>query len=273
MVEWDMALFEKKGWLFLFLFLLVFSFFLYWGERVGFLVGIKGFLSRPFVLISIPFKNMSFNVYGFFSFVVSWPSREEEMTVLRRQLAVMSVDEGRIIELEQENQRLKDLLSSPLPPSWKFAAVKVIGWGENLRVNAGSSLGLSEGMTVVVNNVLVGRILKTNHFDSLVELVDKNGVKIPVAVKAKDSKNEIKAKGLLVGLGQNRLRLEKVLQEEKIAKGDLVVSLGEAGLLPDLLIGRIDEVSSDKTAVYQTALVLPLVDSQRLREVFVVYHQ
>jgi len=268
-----MALFEKKGFVVLFLFLFIFSIFLYWGERAGFLVGIKGFLSRPFVVLTLPFNAWAFKVDGFFSFVVSWPSREEEALSLREQLAGLSVDQGELITCQSENQRLKDLLSSPLPPSWKFVEAQVTSWGENLQINRGKTSLVEEGMTVLFNDVLVGRVIKANQFNSLVELVDKKGVKIPVGVKGKDSLKEMKAKGLLIGLGKNHLRLEKVLQGEKLAKGDLVFSLGQGGVLPGLLVGRIDEISSDKTAVYQSAMVLPLIDYQRLRQIFIVYEE
>jgi len=268
-----MALFEKKNFLFIFVFLFIFSFFLYWGERAGFLIGLKGFLSRPFVALAAPFNTWAFKVDGFVSFVISWPGREKEMLSLREQLAGLSVDQGELTTCQSENQRLKDLLSSPLPPSWKFVEAQVINWGENLQISRGKASLIEEGMTVLFNDILVGRVIKANRFDSLVELIDKRGVKIPVGVKGKDSSKEVKAKGLLVGLGKNHLQLEKVLQEEKLTKGDLVFSLGQGGVLPDLLVGRVDEVSNDKTAVYQSATVLPLVDYQRLRQVFVVYEE
>jgi len=268
-----MVLSERKSFFLVFVFLFIFSLFLYWGERAGFLVGLRGFLSRPFVALSSPFNAWALKVDGFCSFVISWPSREKEVLSLREQLAGLSVDQGELIACQSENQRLKDLLSSPLPPSWKFVEARVINWGENLRINRGKASLIEEGMTVLFNDVLVGQVIKANQFDSLVELVDKRGVKIPVGVKGKDSLKEVKAKGLLIGSGRNHLRLEKVLQEEKLVKGDLVFSLGQGGILPDLIVGRIDEISDDKTAVYQSATVLPLVDYQRLRQVFVVYEE
>jgi len=138
-----------------------------------------------------------------------------------------------------------------------------------MRIDLGRKDGVEKGMTVVTENIYVGQIISVGERDSLVQLPNDPNSKIPVAIKQPGSPG-IHARGLLVGQFGGKLVLDRVLQEEDIRQGDLVVTSGEEGYLPDLVIGQIKEVLPGTAEIYQQAIVSPLIDYSSLRFVFLV---
>jgi len=127
---------------------------------------------------------------------------------------------------------------------------------------------VKEGMMVISENILVGRVTAVDEFISRVQKLDDVRTKIPVVVKRPGGVG-VQARGLLVTQGGS-LILDRVLQSEDIQKGDLVVTSGEEGWLGDLVIGQVEEVLPKSAEVYKKAKVTPLVDYQKLRIVFLV---
>ena len=158
---------------------------------------------------------------------------------------------------------MRRLLGAPLPAKWKFLPAKVMGNGEKIRIDKGEKDGVKKGMIVVSENILVGRIVSLTQKSSLLELPISPGVILPVVVKRAGNKG-IQARGILQQSGGN-LVLSEVLQSEDIQKGDLVVTVGDENLLPDLLIGQITDVLPKSAEVYQKARVKPLLEYDKLR--------
>jgi len=255
----------KKN-LVLFTFLAAVSILLLFLDNRGWL-GFKSVLQAPFLALEKPLYSARLSVTGFWGFVYGWPARELEMEQLRAQLAKVNVDQKTLNECLAENNHIKKLLGASLPARWQFLEAKVIGADGKLHLDRGTKDGVTAGMNVVYEKILIGRVEIANSDDAVVELINQKDLIIPV--KVNDAKTT-RARGLLTGQGDNRLLLDKVLQEERISKDDWVVTSGEEGWLPDLLIGRIDEIEEDKAALYQRATVLPLTDLKRLEMVFVV---
>jgi len=156
-----------------------------------------------------------------------------------------------------------------LPPQWHFLEARVIGQNEQMKIDKGLRDKVSEGMMVISENILLGKIIKSEENFSLVEKVNSPNVKIPVVIK-KAGQASIQARGLLLGQYKDKLFLDRVLQGEQIQKGDLIVTSGEENWLPELLIGQIEEVLPKSAELYQTARASSLLDYQKLRIVFVV---
>lgn len=276
--------FEGHFWFFLILFL--FSGFLLalgqfeWAGRV------RGWIEKPFIFI----ENQIFQTYQSFRETTkgwhwrfSQSSCQEDIITLEGRLRQLAVDQNQLSSCLEESEQLKKLLGAPLPPQWKFIMARVIAGGEMMRVDKGWKEGVKEGMMVVSEEVLIGRVVVVKEENSLVQLLTTPGVKVPVVVKVPVARQArlpdgqaykpgsgVVARGLLRGEGQGELVLERVLQEEDIQKGDLVVSLGEEGWLPDLVIGQIEEVETNPADIWKRAEVSLLVDYQGLKYVFLV---
>ena len=253
----------------LFLLLFFLSLFLFLFDFFGWIEGMRGFVQKPFLFLERP-------IYSIFqssrSIVGEFVDRTESQRIieLQTQLRQLAVDQNQLVTCLEENERMRKLLGTPLPPDWQFKMSRVIGLNEKLRIDLGSKAGVEEGMMVVSENIYIGRVNSIGEDYNLVQLPTDLNSKIPVVVK-KPGGTGIQARGLLVGqLGENLL-LDRVLQDEDVRQGDLVVTSGEEGYLPDLVIGQIKEVKEKTAEVYQQAIVTSLIDYSSLRLVFVIF--
>lgn len=241
------------------LFLVFLSLFLIFADKKSWLQSPKSLLQRPFIWAE----------ERIFSSLSDWQRPQQEVQRLEGELRQMAVEQNQLAACQEENEKMRKLLGAPLPPKWKFLDARVIGLvSGQMRINKGEEEGIKKDANVISENILVGKVVDVGVHDAWVQIVSSPATKIPVVVK-KVGSSGIQARGLLITQG-GELILDRVLQSEDIRKGDLVVSAGEAGWLPELLIGTIKEVLPKSPEVYQKAKVESLIDYDKLRIVFVV---
>lgn len=195
--------------------------------------------------------------------------KDKEIFRLQAELRRLAFDQNQLSSCLEENQHLKKLLGVPLPSSWRFMEARVVGLTEKMRLNRGQQDEVREGMMVVSENILVGKVTEVGSSISQVQLPIDPEAKIPVVIK-RSHPGGVQARGLLTGQFSGELILDQVQQNEDIQTGDLVVTSGEGDWLPELLIGQVDEVFPKTAEVFQQARVKPLIDYQKLRIVFIV---
>ncbi len=66
------------------------------------------------------------------------------------------------------------------------------------------------------------------------------------------------------------MSLERVAKNEEINVDDLVLTSGEGGIVPNLIVGRIGKIKKAQSDLFQTAVVFPVVDYRDLTTVFVI---
>lgn len=265
---------RKKNFVFV-LILFFLSGVLFFTDQKGWLEGIKGVFQKPIVATE---KRIYFFKQLADSFVRPLIYRrylEGELLRLQVDVQKLAVDQNKLSSCLEENEKMKKLLGAPLSPKWKFLPAKVAGISSEMRIDKGLKDGVEEGMTVVSENILVGKVITVGNNDSLIQLPTTAGTKIPVIVKnlsAGESPvgSSIQARGLLVGQYGGVLVLDKVLQEEEIQKGNFVITSGDEGWAPDLLIGEILNVLLKSAELFRKAQVKPFVDYSKLTTVFVV---
>jgi rod shape-determining protein MreC len=171
----------------------------------------------------------------------------------------------KINDLEKENSSMKKLLGAPLPPTWKFIPAKVLNLSEGvMTINQGSDIGIKVNQAVIFEQALVGRVTQVNPNLSKLMLVNHRDTKIKVKVL----ENNVKG---VIHLVAGKIMLDEVLQEANLAHGQTIITSGEEEIYPpNLIVGKIEAVEKQATAVYQQAVINPLVDYQQLEEVFVV---
>lgn len=242
-----------------FLFLLFLSLFLIFADKKDLLQSPKSLVQQPLIWAE----------ERIFTGISDWQRPQQEVQRLEGELRQLIVEQNQLAACREENEKMRRLLGAPLPPKWKFLDARVIGQvNGRLRINKGQTEGVKEQSIVIYENILVGKVVNLGVNDAWVQMVTSSESKIPVVVKKSGSAG-IQARGLLISHG-GELILDRVLQSEDIQKGDLVVSSGEAGWLPELLIGTIKEVLPKTAEVYQKAKIESLVDYGKLRIVFVV---
>jgi len=172
----------------------------------------------------------------------------------------------KIASLEEENREQKRLLSSPLPKNWQFLEVKIIDYkNESLTIDKGAEDGVKEGMIAVDGNTFLGTVRKAVGKMSTIRMPTYPDEKYVVKIIDKDG--EITGKGLLVGTGVGKMKIEQILPSENVQKGNLVSVNLEGG---ELLVGEIDEVVIQKDELFKTSSVTGLNNLQDLNTIFLV---
>lgn len=248
-------------------------------DKRGWIKPIRGKAEWPFLKAESFIYGLERSFQDRLNIFSSKKSLEGEISRLTEEVRGLAVDQNQLSSCQEENEKLRKLLGAPLPAHWKFLPAKVISVQDEMVIDQGEGEGVKEEMLVVSEDVLVGKVVVVREHSALVKLPQTSGVKIPVVVKRviKTEENQgekvVKAKGLLVGQYGQEIILNRVLQEEDIQRGDLVVSLGEGGWGSDLVIGQIKDVLPKTAEIYRKARVAPFLEYKKLRIVFVVMNK
>lgn len=121
-------------------------------------------------------------------------------------------------------------------------------------------------MPVVAGGLaLVGRVGKVSHATAQVQLLTDPASFVNVRMV------ESRASGTVAGTSEGILLLQNVLQTEPLKPGDLIVTSGLGGMLPQgLPIGAVERVISQDVETTQQAIVRPGVDFDKLEVVLVI---
>jgi len=188
------------------------------------------------------------------------PASTDQLGQLERQK--LSLEE-KIDKLEQENQRLRELMGSNPPLDWDFALGNVVGQqtGE-LILNIGSNQGVKLNHPVVLDNHLLGLVVEVKTQTARVRLMTHPSFQIPAMIKASIVEGVVKGRG-------GGLIFDQVLTEYNLAEGQTIVTSGQTSW-PGLIIGRIDQVNKDESAVYQSASLKLFWQNDSLDTVFAI---
>lgn len=265
---------RKKDYVFV-LFLFFLSAILFFLDKKGWLRSIRGVVQKPIIASEKKAFSLKQFADSLIKPLVYRHYLESELLRLQVDVQKLAVDQNKLSSCLEENEKMKKLLGAPLSPKWKFLPAKVAGISSEMRIDKGLKDGVEEGMAVVSENILVGKVITVGNNDSLIQLPTTAGTKIPVIVKnlsagEPPAGSSIQARGLLVGQYGGVLVLDKVLQEEDIQKGNFVITSGDEDWAPDLLIGEILNVLPKSAELFRKAQVKPLVDYSKLTTVFVV---
>lgn len=172
----------------------------------------------------------------------------------------------KIAVLTQENTKLRSQMDARLPSQYQLNPATVVGVSQYMTLDAGEKSGVVPGMTVVDGNSLVGKVAKVTKLRSIVLLPTDGQLTIPV-------KTSRGTKGIVIGQFGKSIQLDKVLQKEALFLDDQVVTSGDDGFPPNLLIGKIVHINADDASPYKQAKVEPIIDYQKEQTVFVITSQ
>lgn len=250
----------------LFFFLVFLCFLLLFLDHQGWLGSLRKLVEKPVLALEGTVYGLKLSSCQWFKDFSYWQEGEKELMRLQGQVRQLAVDQAKLSSCQEENEAMRRLLGAPLSPQWQFLPAKVIGLSEKMRLDKGSDDGFREGMMVVSENILVGRVVSVTAETALVQLLTDLGTKIPVVIKKPGSAG-LQARGLLLTQPGGDLLVDRILQEEDVRVGDLVLTAGE-DWLPDLLIGQVEAVLTQEAALHKQAQIGKLVDYQALRIVF-----
>jgi rod shape-determining protein MreC len=197
----------------------------------------------------------------------------EQNSEYRDQIDQLQAEVVSMHELEVENGQLRDLLSmAQRTGPGELLPVSVIArddvpYVQAVTIDRGSSGGVHEGSIVITHKGLVGRVESANPTSAKVRLI--TDVNQSVAVRLQ---SESRSTGVLRGQSQgNLLVVTYIPQADTIRVGDPVLTSGLGEVFPEnLVVGKVARVEHTDADPYQTAVVEPAVDTDKLEQMYVV---
>jgi rod shape-determining protein MreC len=195
-------------------------------------------------------------------------------------------DENRMLRsLESENRELRNLLGFKARQKYDLLLCSVIarggvnGWWQTVQLDRGTADGIRPDLAVITPDGLVGHTVQVSRQTTTVLLVTDPSCRVGSRF------TRTGAFGISRGLGtplRGELKLEMVCasrpvrvdyvdKENIILDRDDVVTSGLGGVYPEgIPLGRVLKSEMDSSGLYRRVEVMPTVDLDALRFVFVV---
>lgn len=233
-----------------------------------FLLGISR-LGMPVYFISSINNVTTFFGKNFYNLFTGF-SQNSKLDDLQKQNAILIKQLKNYKVLQQENNALKDQFQSNSSKTLNLLPSIIIGapLGTYL-IDKGKQDGVKIGQAVIINDMVVGKIIRISSTISMVNLVSHPSFSTTV----KDL--ETNALGVVKGIENGEILLDNVLLSEKLNVNETIVTKGDmdmqgAGFPPNLIIGKVVSIDRKPSALFQTAKVKSPIDFSRLSTVFIV---
>lgn len=223
--------------------------------------------------VALQLSGATASVSGFWNTVQSIGSLQSTASQQKEEIERLNFELVRMRELELENEDLRRLNGFRYGrPKMELLPVRMLGTDSigivsTIIVDKGSEDGLTEDMAVITWQGLAGRVIEVkSHTASVLLLSD-----VSSSVAAKVQNPESRARGVVSGRKEGGLVMKHILQQETVQPGDLVITAGVGGLLPEgLPIGRVVRVDKRNIEMFQEAILEQAVDPNRLERLYAV---
>jgi len=131
-------------------------------------------------------------------------------------------------------------------------------------IDKGESDGIKPDMAVITADGIVGKVLRAYGSTSLVLLINDQTSGVGAIL------DKTRLQGILRGTPAGEVVLEKVMSDEVVPAGEMVLTSGGDGIFPKgLLVGRVTKVSPG-SELFLNIRVRPAADLSKLEEVLIV---
>jgi rod shape-determining protein MreC len=188
---------------------------------------------------------------------------------LKAQIERMSLEQVRMSQDADQARRLQALLAFKEQFISQTMAAQVIGssgseQSRSVFIDKGHNDGIQPDMAVITADGVVGKVLHVYRSTSLVLLIDDQTSGVGAIL------DKTRVQGILRGTPSGEVVLEKVMSDETVPPGELVLTSGGDGVFPKgLLVGRVTKVTPG-SELFLNIGVRPAADLGRLEEVLVV---
>lgn len=243
--------------------------------RIGpYVMGLKSamwFMLSPEIVYSGEFFNKVDSLSGRLFELVRV---EGENHILRDQNARLSKREMERDVLEEENNRLRDLLGLKQLMFPAGVSAEVVGrdlrnWFHSVIIDKGARDGVPLSGAVISGSatrpVLLGRIAEVNESSSKVLLFTDAISAVSVTI---ERTGEI---GLLEGRNGPRAQINYLPRTSDVGVGDTIVTVGQGGVFPPgIPVGEVTAVTDSADGFFKEAMVRPVANLASVREVLVI---
>jgi rod shape-determining protein MreC len=205
-----------------------------------------------------------------FDFIPDYFALRRENSVLREQNILLSDQVNTLRESAIENIRLRSMFGLRERPAFNYVSALVVGTQmqalrNTVTINAGTDNGIRNGMPVVTDHGLVGRVVTTSGRYAIVQLLLHKDLRVSARVQRS------RANGIIRWTGGHDLRLVNVPKTSDVNNGDVIVTSEFSSLFPGgIRVGVVSATREVPGELFQEITVQPSVDFGRMEEVFIV---
>jgi rod shape-determining protein MreC len=204
-----------------------------------------------------------------FDFIPDYFALRSENSVLREQNIILSDEVNTLRESAIENIRLRSMFGLRERPAFNYVSALVVGTQmqalrNTVTINAGTDNGVRNGMPVVTDHGLVGRVVTTSGSYAIVQLLLHKDLRVSARVQRS------RANGIIRWTGGRDLRLVSVPKTSDVITGDVIITSEYSTLFPGgIRIGVVSSTREVPGELFQEIAVQPSVEFERMEEVFV----
>ena len=219
-----------------------------------------------------------------FRFTINLFDEYASLKDIRKENELLKTSLDRIESIEVENIELRrqlDSLKKELDINYSLTDYDYLNatvvsrnvsyWYNTITINKGSSSGIYVDMPVINADGLIGKVINTTSFTSVVRLVTTSDTNNKISVSI--TSNGEKINGLINGYNYDNktLQVEGISNTKTVRVGDYVYTSGMGGVFPSgILIGKVDEITTDSYDLSKIINVIPSVNFDDINYVTVL---
>ncbi len=196
-------------------------------------------------------------------------NQQLQQQLLRTAGAVQTMD-----ALQQENQRLRDLLNATEGRlfDFQFAEMKRVDldpFSHKIWIDRGFETGVVDGQAVIDGKGIVGQVEDVHRYFSTVRLISDPDHALPVQI------NRTGLRTVAYGSGEtSHLLMPNVPMQADVSPGDMIVTSGLGDRFPaGFPVGEVLRVDRDSGKTFATVYLRPFAALDRGREVLLIQPQ
>lgn len=235
----------------------------FWAKNLG-----HNLIQRP-IMVAFNFFGEEIEKLAWFFKGAFFSGQEKEE--LEQMNLILKTENIRLKEVVRENQFLKNNLHILQNKESEMIMAQVTAKDQDLAnsvlvINRGEEDGVKIGQVVIVGpSILAGKIFEVGKKFAKVRMLTDPQSFVNVIVQQKNLQGVLRGE---YGLG---ILLEKVPWDQKLEKGDVILSSGLGDDSPGgLLIGQIESLNKDEAELTQSARITPAAEIKVLDYAFVV---
>lgn len=209
-----------------------------------------------------------------FSFPVSMYRAGERNQALEAEVDRLQSQIIQLNEYKLENERLTSLLNykQMMAKTYNLVAASVVGrdpgnWFGTITLNRGTNDGVQENMTVLTPEGLVGRVVSVS--SSTCEVLLITDPRSGVGSLIQDTRTTGIVEGTTASSGMTRMI--HIPNSATVEAGQAVITSGLGSIFPkNIPVGRITDIRSEPSGMFNSADIQPFADLSRLEEVLII---
>lgn len=209
-------------------------------------------------------------IYSPVAWLRSMATLEEEADLLRQKNLQLTLQMETMLQLADENKKLRDLLDFERDSKLTLHPAKVINKGfspnmVSLSIDVGSNSGITENNAVITPRGVVGKTVLVGKTSSIVQMIADHNFRVSVRILPGGHT------GIMRWLGKDLCEIREVQKNAQINVGDQVVTSGFSDIFPkNLLVGEVVGMRDERASFQKIITVKINDDLGSLINVFVV---